>query len=112
MEDCREVIVPGSHLILDNCSLHHTVASLLKINSVCRGDYEFLPCYSPDLNPIELGFKQIKEYLRSRENFVVANPIAEINAAFRLYSVEGARGYRAWGNFTYYRNRYASVRGL
>ena len=41
MEDCREVIPEGSHFILDNSSLHHTHASLLKINDVCRGAYEF-----------------------------------------------------------------------
>ena len=36
LEDCREVISPGSHLILDNSSLHRTFHSLLKLNCVCR----------------------------------------------------------------------------
>ena len=112
MEECREVIPEGSHLILDNSALHHTLASLIKINDVCRGDYEFLSPYSPDLNPIENGFSQLKRYLRDRENLVVADPLAEIDAAFRLYSVGGERGHLAWGNFEYYRNRYDNVHAI
>ena len=116
MEECREVIPEGSHFILDNSSLHLTHASLLKIkiNDVCRGKYEFLPCYSPDLNPIEFGFSQIKRYLRERENFVVVNPRDEIDAAFRLYSIYGERGNLAWVLlvFQYYRNRYDGQHGI
>ena len=106
MEESRAAIPPGSHLILDNSALHHTLASLIKINDVCRGNYEFLSPYSPDLNPIENGFSQLKRYLRERENLVVVNPRDEIDAAFRLYSVGGERGHLAWGNFKYYRERY------
>jgi transposase len=83
---------------------------VLKINDICNGNWEFLPCYSPDLNPIELGFLQIKRYLRRREASVTAYPIAEIEAAFQRYSTNGDRSHWAWGNFTQYRNRYDTLR--
>ena len=32
--------------------------------------YEFLPPYSPDYNPIELGFSYMKYYLRRNSDYI------------------------------------------
>jgi transposase len=56
-------LTPGEILILDNYSPH-------KINGVLDPIYEkgastqFLPEYSPDLNPIELMWSKVKSILR------------------------------------------------
>ena len=58
----------GSNLklvvIMDNCSIHHIqeVADLFNNTGILL---VFVPPYSPDLNPIELTFSYIKEYLKN-----------------------------------------------
>ena len=71
---------PRSVIVLDNCKIHkdprilnaitsaQVLSSLAYILSLCvlitvfpsGMRYEFLPPYSPDLNPIELSFNDIK----------------------------------------------------
>ena len=55
---------PGDVVILDNLSSHKSARARQLIES--RGAHlEFLPPYSPDLNPIEMVFSKIKQLLRS-----------------------------------------------
>lgn len=55
---------PGDVVILDNLSSHKGDKARRLIES--RGArLEFLPPYSPDLNPIEMVFAKIKQKLRS-----------------------------------------------
>lgn len=55
---------PGDVVILDNLSSHKSERARRLIES--RGArLEFLPPYSPDLNPIEMVFSKIKQLLRS-----------------------------------------------
>jgi transposase len=65
----EQVLVPelreGDVVILDNLSSHKSEHARKMIES--RGArLEFLPPYSPDLNPIEMVFSKIKQLLRSR----------------------------------------------
>ena len=65
----EQVLVPelreGDVVILDNLSSHKSESARKVIES--RGArLEFLPPYSPDLNPIEMVFSKIKQLLRSR----------------------------------------------
>lgn len=53
-----------SVVILDNASIHHVdpvVNAILSTGALLR----FLPAYSPDFNPIELVFGEMKQYLRT-----------------------------------------------
>jgi len=64
----EQVLVPelreGDVVILDNLSSHKGEHTRAMIES--RGArLEFLPPYSPDLNPIEMVFSKIKQLLRS-----------------------------------------------
>lgn len=64
----EQVLVPelreGDVVILDNLSSHKSEHARKMIES--RGArLEFLPPYSPDLNPIEMVFSKIKQLLRS-----------------------------------------------
>lgn len=55
---------PRSVVILDNASIHHVdpvVSTILSTGALLR----FLPPYSPDMNPIELVFGEMKKYLQA-----------------------------------------------
>lgn len=55
---------PGDVVILDNLSSHKRVKTRALIEAA-GASLEFLPPYSPDLNPIEMVFAKIKQLLRS-----------------------------------------------
>ncbi|KAF9227034.1 hypothetical protein BS17DRAFT_647263, partial [Gyrodon lividus] len=40
---------------------------------------EYLPPYSPDLNPIEEGISCIKAWIRSNRDFVLGEPIVTVD---------------------------------
>jgi len=55
---------PGDVVIMDNLSSHKRSRTRELIEA--RGaELEFLPPYSPDLNPIEMVFSKLKQLLRS-----------------------------------------------
>ncbi|TFY51280.1 hypothetical protein EVG20_g11074 [Dentipellis fragilis] len=54
---------PNSVIVMDNCAIHKSPIVLEMILE--RGmQYEFLPPYSPDYNPIELAFSSVRNHLR------------------------------------------------
>lgn len=54
---------PNSVLVMDNCSIHKDPA-LVEMIELLGMKIEFLPAYSPDLNPIEQAFSAIKASIR------------------------------------------------
>ena len=57
---------PGSILVMDNCKFHHR-KEVLKVLNEKRIIFKFLPPYSPQLNPIEEFFSELKaNYKRIR----------------------------------------------
>ena len=57
---------PGSILVMDNCKFHHS-KEVLKVLNEKRIIFKFLPPYSPQLNPIEEFFNELKaNYKRIR----------------------------------------------
>ena len=61
-----------SVVIMDNCAIHHSEAvQLLCLEAGVR--LEFLPPYSPWLNPIEKTFSVLKAWLRAREDELEVN---------------------------------------
>lgn len=55
---------PGDVVIMDNLSSHKRSQTRALIEAT-GADIEFLPPYSPDLNPIEMIFSKVKQLLRS-----------------------------------------------
>ena len=55
---------PGDIVIMDNLSSHKRVRTRVLIEAA-GAELEFLPPYSPDLNPIEMIFSKVKQLLRS-----------------------------------------------
>lgn len=59
-------LAPGTSIVLDNLSVHRNAAARIAVEAArCR--FVFLPPYSPDFNPIELGFAKLKAWLRGVE---------------------------------------------
>lgn len=56
----------GDIVIMDNLSSHKNESTLQLIRQ-CGASVEFLPAYSPDLNPIEKMWSKVKNHLRSTE---------------------------------------------
>ena len=78
-----------SVLIMDNCAVHHAskVRQLVQSAGIVS---LFLPPYSPDLNPIEEAFSNVKKYLRKHDELLqaVQDPTDVIKAAFDSITAE------------------------
>jgi len=61
---------PNSVLIMDNCRFHHS-ADVIKMLCSNKIKYKFLPPYSPQLNPIEEFFGELKA------NYKVIRPLSK-----------------------------------
>jgi len=57
------VLTPNRVVILDNASSHHSEKAIALIETTGAGVI-FLPPYSPELNPIELIWSQVKSFLK------------------------------------------------
>ena len=60
---CGRFPAPKSVLIMDNASIHHSDA----VTTLCREAgvlLIYLPPYSPDMNPIEEFFAQLKRFIK------------------------------------------------
>jgi transposase len=72
---------PGQTIVLDNLSVHKNAAARAAIEAagctLC-----FLPAYSPDFNPIELVFAQLKASLRNAAARTFHALVDAIGAAF------------------------------
>jgi transposase len=55
---------PGDVVIMDNLSSHKR-ARVRELIEATQAELRYLPPYSPDLNPIELVFSKIKQWLRT-----------------------------------------------
>ena len=62
---CNAYPAPQSIVILDNASIHHSNIDRIQEQFNRRGVLlRFLPPYSPDFNPIEESFEDLKAYIR------------------------------------------------
>jgi transposase len=73
---------PGDVVLLDNLSCHKT-AEVARLIAAVGAEVRFLPAYSPDLNPIERLFSQLKAALRKAKARTVDALIAAIGEALR-----------------------------
>ena len=85
---------PRSVVVLDNASIHHleTVVDLIEAAGAL---VQFLPPYSPDLNPIEELFSQVKSYLREHEQSYQGSsePRVLISSAFASVTPQQCENY-------------------
>jgi transposase len=88
------VVQAGDYLIMDNASIHSAeqVADALDVLfTAFRARLVFLPTYSPELNPCEMVFGQVKRHLR---HWRQDQPFwFEIVQGFARVSLENVRNY-------------------
>ena len=84
----------NSVLVLDNAKIHHD-QELLEYLDAFGVKVEFLPPYSPDLNPIETAFSTIKKFLQRNRYFVDVcyDPIYPLIVACAQITPQMAEGY-------------------
>jgi len=62
----HQVLVAGDFLVLDNCAIHTSAEvfpALMAVLDAAHVRFVLLPKYSPELNPCELVFAEIKRKL-------------------------------------------------
>jgi transposase len=98
LHHCGRWPEPKSVLVMDNASFHHTE----RIRELCSNagvKLLYLPPYSPDLNPIEEFFAELKAFVRRNWQKCTDQNFQE----FLEWSLDvaGARGESAQGHFRY-----------
>jgi transposase len=94
----REVLCPSLRrhdiVVMDNLSPHKNPQTLGLI-ARAGATVEFLPAYSPDLNPIELMWSKMKALLRKAEARTSPDLLAAITGALRAITPEDAMNWFA-----------------
>jgi transposase len=92
---CNPYPSPRSVLILDNASIHKNI----RLRELCNKQgvkLEFLPPYSPDFNPIEATFKDLKAWIK--RNYKLAEDFEDFGD-FLHFTVNECRGFNAQQHF-------------
>ena len=99
----RRVLVPtlcaGDLVILDNLSPHKNETTLALIRGA-GAEVLFLPAYSPDLNPIEMMWSKLKNFLRSAEARTEAALLEAIAAALQTITPQDAMNWFAHAGYS------------
>ena len=92
---------PKSVVVLDNASIHH-VSSVFETITRVGALVRFLPPYSPDMNPIEEVFAEVKQYLKANDSLYQAttSPKQLILGAFLSVSKENCNAYIHHAGYT------------
>ena len=92
----RQMLVPtlreGDVVVMDNLPTHK-VAGVREAIEAAGARLEFLPPYSPDFNPIEQAFAQIKAFLRKEAARTVPNLWTAIANALDAVTPDFAANY-------------------
>ena len=85
-------LTPGQIVVLDNLSVHKSAtARALVAAAGCR--LVFLPTSSPDFNPIEQAFANLKQALRRATARTVDAILSATEAAYPLITLADTRGF-------------------
>jgi transposase len=94
----EQVLAPtlrqGDVVFMDNLSFHKAPRILTLIEAV-GAHLEFLPPYSPDLNPIELCWAKIKTALRAAKARTFEGLLDALDAAFGSITKKDAKAWFA-----------------
>lgn len=85
---------PKSVVVLDNASIHH-VDAVVDLITAAGALVRFLPPYSPDLNPIEEIFSQVKSYIKDNEIIfkTTEEPRLIVASAFASITTQDCQNY-------------------
>ncbi len=91
---------PGDIVVMDNLSPHKHDATLALIEQA-GATAAFLPAYSPDLNPIELMWSKVKQFLRSAEARTWEALVAAIATALTRVTSQDAANWFAHCGYSF-----------
>lgn len=85
-------LTPGDIVIMDNLSAHksHRVRELIEARDA---QLEYLPPYSPDLNPIELCWSKVKAVLRTAKAKTAGALVDAIRLGLLSVTLDDIRGW-------------------
>lgn len=83
---------PGDTVIMDNLSSHKR-AGVREAIKAAGAHLEYLPPYSPDLNPIELAFAKLKKLLRTAAARTIEQLEQAIDATLEKFSNKECLNY-------------------
>jgi hypothetical protein len=96
---CGRWLEPKSVLVMDNASFHHTK----RIERMCRDagvKLMYLPPYSPDFNPIEEFFAELKAFIKRSWHNYEENPQQGFDAFLEwCINIVGGKKNSARGHF-------------
>jgi transposase len=99
LHHCGRWPAPKSVLVMDNASFHHTE----RIKQMCSDagvKLVYLPPYSPDLNPIEEFFSELKGFAKRSWQLYAGDPDRSFGEYLQwCVDVVGAREDSARGHF-------------
>jgi hypothetical protein len=98
----KDALAENSFGIFDNASIHHTNESEEVLEEIFDGRFMYSVPYCFFDKPCELGFANVKNYIRGHEVEAANNPVGIINEAFHLYSIHGSRTDLAFNHFKPY----------
>ena len=91
---------PGDIVIMDNLRAHKNEQTIALIEKA-GARVEFLPAYSPDLNPIELMWSKVKALLRAAQARTSEALLEEIGKALAAISAQDAHNWFAHCGYTF-----------
>lgn len=79
-----------SVVIMDNASIHHTEGVIDLIENQAGARLIFLPPYSPDLNPAEEVFSQVKSIMKQNDQLfqITSTPRVLLSMAFSMVTTQ------------------------
>lgn len=83
---------PGDIVIMDNLKAHKSAAALQIVQSR-QAEIQFLPAYSPDLNPIEKMWSKLKQILRGLKPRTNEELFSSTGAALDMVTADDAQGW-------------------
>lgn len=99
LKHCGKWPEPKSVLVMDNASFHHS-ERIEQMCSEAEVKLVFLPPYSPDLNPIEELFAELKAFIRRNWHSYEDNPDQGFDTFLEwCVDIVGARDKSAEGHF-------------
>lgn len=100
----REVLLPtlseGDIVVMDNLGAHKNAETIRLIESV-GAKVCFLPPYSPDLNPIEMMWSKVKNFIRSLEPRDEENLFQAIGKALDKVTAKDAMGWFSHAGYNF-----------
>jgi transposase len=99
LHHCNPYPGPNSVIVMDNASFHHS-EKIKQLCSQARVHLVYLPPYSPDLNPIEEFFSELKAFIRRHWKSYEEHPAQGFDFFLEwCIDVVGAREQSAEGHF-------------